>query len=97
VRPEFVSRSWGKNIGRRHSIESAKGYTAAADPPPLTSWLTRRGVATMRPPIPPEVALWAFFEEHRRSGDLDAGVEDERLWMTCECGAQVAHPVSGKR
>ena len=32
--------------------------------------------ATMRPPVPPEVALWAFVEEHRRCGDLDAGVDE---------------------
>jgi hypothetical protein len=25
--------------------------------------------ATMRPPISSEVALWAFFEEHRRCGE----------------------------
>jgi hypothetical protein len=33
-------------------------------------------LATMRPPVPAEVALWAFFEEHRRCDDFDAGVED---------------------
>jgi hypothetical protein len=32
----------------------------------------------------------AFFEEHRRCGDLDGAVEDGRLWMTCECGARIA-------
>jgi hypothetical protein len=35
-------------------------------------------LATTRPPVPPEVALWAFFEEHRRCGELEAGVEDGR-------------------
>jgi hypothetical protein len=44
-------------------------------------------------PVPPEVALWAFVEEHCRCGDLDGGVEDGRVWMTCECGAQMAHVV----
>ena len=52
--------------------------------------------ATMRPPVPPEIALWAFFEEHRRCGELDGGVADERLWMACECGAQMAHSVGGE-
>jgi hypothetical protein len=46
--------------------------------------------ANMRPPVPPEVALWAFFEEHRRCGELDGGVEDGRPWMVCECGARFA-------
>lgn len=32
--------------------------------------------ANMRPPIPPELALWAFFEEHRRCGEIDGGAED---------------------
>ena len=44
-------------------------------------------LATMRPSAPPELALWAFFEEHRRCGELDGGVEGEVLSMTCECGA----------
>jgi hypothetical protein len=33
-------------------------------------------LATMLLPVPPEVALWAFFDEHRRCGDLDGGVDD---------------------
>jgi hypothetical protein len=41
-------------------------------------------LATMRLPVPPEVALWAFVEEHRRCGMLDGGVEDGRLWMACQ-------------
>jgi hypothetical protein len=48
--------------------------------------------ATMRPPVPPEVALMAFFEEHRRCGDLNGGVEGGRFWMTCECGAKISLP-----
>jgi len=34
-------------------------------------------------------ALYAFFLEHRRCGDLDDGVEGDRVWMTCPCGAVV--------
>jgi hypothetical protein len=36
-------------------------------------------------------ALDAFVQEHRRCGELEAGVEDGRVWMSCECGATVAH------
>ncbi len=50
-------------------------------------------LATMRPSIPPEVALWAFFEEHRRCGELEGGGVDERLWMACECGASIVNQV----
>jgi hypothetical protein len=53
-------------------------------------------LAPLRRPIPPEVALWAFFEEHRRCGELDGAVEDGRLWVSCECGAQMTHPVGDK-
>jgi hypothetical protein len=49
---------------------------------------------TMRRSAPPEVALWAFFEEHRRCGELEAGVDDRWAWMTCECGASMAHEVT---
>jgi hypothetical protein len=31
--------------------------------------------------------LNAFLQEHRRCGRLDTGIEGERVWMTCECGA----------
>ena len=38
-------------------------------------------------------ALDAFMQEqHRRCGDLDGGVEGERVWMACDCGAGIAHP-----
>jgi hypothetical protein len=48
--------------------------------------------ANMRQAIAPEVALRAFFEERRRCGELNGGVEDGRLWMTCECGAKISLP-----
>jgi len=35
-------------------------------------------------------ALYAFFQEHRRCGDLDGGVEGDRVWMTCTCGAEIS-------
>jgi hypothetical protein len=35
--------------------------------------------------------LDAFLQEHRWCGELDAGVEDDRVWMTCDgCGAWLA-------
>jgi len=34
--------------------------------------------------------LDSFYLEHRRCGELESGVEDERAWMTCECGAALA-------
>jgi hypothetical protein len=38
-------------------------------------------------------ALDAFMPEHRRCGELDGGVDGERVWMACDCGAGIAHPV----
>ena len=32
-------------------------------------------------------ALDAFGQEHRRCRDPDGGVEGERVWMSCQCGA----------
>ena len=32
-------------------------------------------------------ALYAFFQEHQYCGDLDGGVEGDRVWMSCTCGA----------
>jgi hypothetical protein len=31
--------------------------------------------------------LHASLQEDRRCGELDSGVEGERVWMTCDCGA----------
>jgi hypothetical protein len=42
-------------------------------------------------------ALDAFLQEHRRCGDLEAGVEGGRVWMACECGAGIAHDVQPTR
>jgi hypothetical protein len=33
-------------------------------------------------------ALNAFFQEHQYCGDLDGGVEGDRVWMTRTCGAE---------
>jgi hypothetical protein len=41
-------------------------------------------------------ALDAFFLEHRRCGELDGGVEGERLWVTCSCGASLTQPLPVK-
>jgi len=38
-------------------------------------------------------ALYAFFREHQYCGDLDGGVEGDRVWMTCTCGAVLVRVV----
>jgi hypothetical protein len=38
-------------------------------------------------------ALDAFLQEHRRCGDLDAGVQPDLVWVTCECGAERRRPL----
>jgi hypothetical protein len=35
------------------------------------------------------VALEAFILEHEYCGALGAAVEDDRVWMTCTCGAVI--------
>jgi hypothetical protein len=39
--------------------------------------------------------LDAFFTDHRRCGDLDAGVDGEVVWIACDCGASMARRVDG--
>ena len=34
-------------------------------------------------------ALVAFLKEHQHCGDLDGGVEGNRVWMACTCGAVI--------
>jgi hypothetical protein len=34
--------------------------------------------------------LDAFYLDHRRCGELEAGVEGPTVWFDCECGARIA-------
>jgi len=34
-------------------------------------------------------ALYAFYLEHERCGELDSGLDGDRIWMTCTCGALI--------
>ena len=34
-------------------------------------------------------ALWAFHQEREYCGELHGGVEGDRVWMTCTCGAVI--------
>jgi hypothetical protein len=36
--------------------------------------------------------LEAFILEHEYCGDLDGGVEGDRVWMTCTCGVAINRP-----
>ncbi len=36
-------------------------------------------------------ALDAFVQEHRRCGELDGGVDGDRVWLSCDCGAVIVH------
>ena len=38
-----------------------------------------------RPRDPPV----AFFQQHRRCGELESGIDDRWVWMVCDCGAQI--------
>ena len=39
----------------------------------------------------------AFFTDHQRCGDLDAGVDDRIVWIACDCGAKMALRVEDDR
>jgi len=39
-------------------------------------------------------ALYAFYQEHERCGDLDSGLDGDRVWMTCTCGAVLVRVVA---
>ena len=34
-------------------------------------------------------ALDAFYLEHHRCGELESGVEGDRIWMPCSCKAAI--------
>jgi hypothetical protein len=35
----------------------------------------------------------AFYLDHRRCGELDAGVQGPVVWINCECGASMARRI----
>jgi len=39
-------------------------------------------------------ALDAFVQEHRRCGELSAGVGPGHVWMACDCGAEIVQLLS---
>jgi len=47
--------------------------------------------------VPLLTDLDAFYLEHRGCGELDAGVEDDHVWMTCTCGARIMRPIHEQR
>jgi hypothetical protein len=38
-------------------------------------------------------ALDAFYQEHRRCGKLDTGIEGSLVWMSCTCEAVIVQPM----
>jgi hypothetical protein len=40
-------------------------------------------------PVDLLLAFDAFVQEHRRCGELEAGVEPAFVWMVCDCGAEL--------
>ncbi len=41
-------------------------------------------------------ALDAFLQERRRCEQMDGGAEKGSVWMTYECGAEIAQPLHRK-
>jgi hypothetical protein len=37
--------------------------------------------------------LDAFYVDHRRCGELEAGVDGPIVWIACDCGARMARRV----
>jgi hypothetical protein len=46
------------------------------------------------PPVSLLTELDAFYTEHRRCGELEAGVDGPVIWICYECGARAAHLTS---
>jgi len=36
----------------------------------------------------------AFVAKHQRCGVLDGGLDGERVWLACTCGAKATHPTT---
>jgi hypothetical protein len=50
----------------------------------------RRRLALLSPAVSLLTELDAFYSEHRRCGELEAGVDGVVIWFDGECGARIA-------
>ena len=53
-----------------------------------------RGRDSMTTALAALLALEAFIQEHLYCSELDSNVEDDRVWMTCSCGAVLVRVVA---
>ena len=42
------------------------------------------------------MTLEAFIREHEYCGELDTGLENDRVWMTCTCGAAIVRRLEAR-
>jgi hypothetical protein len=56
-------------------------------PAEITAPSRTPGVVRYAPAVSLLTDLDAFFTDHLRCGDLDAGVDGPFVWMACDCGA----------
>ena len=84
-------RFWALRFGKghqdmvRHRVES---------PPKVVSTLTGAVARSSVADVALLDALYAFYREHERCGDLDAAVDGDRVWMACTCVAVLVHVVA---
>jgi hypothetical protein len=64
-----------------------------ARPPAAVRVTTPRLSRVQKANVEPLTELNAFFTEHQRCGDLDAGVDERIAWIACDCGAGMARRV----
>jgi hypothetical protein len=42
-------------------------------------------------------ALYTFYQEHERCGELDSAVDGDRVWMACTCSAMISRNAKDDR
>jgi hypothetical protein len=76
-----VSLGWPIESGEPLEVRTPR---SSASPTP---W-TRAGQGEVNKSLLADLA--AFLQEHRRCGDLDSGLDGDRVWMACStCGAVI--------
>ena len=68
-------------------LGSARASSTWTTPQPSR---TRAPCGSRLPAVSLLAELDAFYTEHRRCGELEAGVEGPVVWMQCGCGADIA-------
>jgi hypothetical protein len=93
------TRRWLKAKQKSWTVEEDRWQRRISVAPPTVDRQLRLGPSRTRmacgrlPAVTLLTELDAYFTDHMRCGDLDAGIDWPVVWIACPCDARMARPV----